>query len=121
MCIRDREREDEVERPAGDQKAQGSAQERQEAGLGEQLPDQPPPTRSDREPDGHFRRAAGGARQQQVGDVRARDSSTKPVTLISSTSGVRASLCTRLWPRGSTTAVSRRARNCFIVWSLMPF
>ena len=41
--------------------------------LDEQLPDDPPPARAERDADGDFARPVGRARQQQVGDVGAGD------------------------------------------------
>ena len=41
--------------------------------LDEQLPDDAPSSRADRDAHGHLTRAVGRAREQQIGDVRARD------------------------------------------------
>ena len=66
-------RGDEVERPAGDEHAGRAAEQREQARLDKQLRDELQPARPEREPDGHLVGAPGGAREEQVGDVGARD------------------------------------------------
>ena len=55
---------------------------------------------ANRQPHRHLAGAAGGAGQQQVGDVGAGDQQHDAVTPSSSMSGARASSRTSLWPRG---------------------
>ena len=55
------------------EQAGGAAQQSEQHALGQQLAHQPLPARAERGADGDFLLPAGGARQQQVGDVGAGD------------------------------------------------
>ena len=67
------ERADEAERPPGRDQPGRTAENGQEARLGQKLRHQVPSRSAEREPHRHLGRAGGGARQQQVRDVGARD------------------------------------------------
>jgi hypothetical protein len=71
--FRGEQRQHQVQRPAGDEQAGDAAERREQARLGEELRDQLPPRRAEREADGHLARAGRGASEQQVRNVRARD------------------------------------------------
>ena len=67
------QRDDKHERPVCDDHAGRSAEHRQQQRFGEELSDQTRPTRTDREPDGHFSGACRRSCEQQVRDVGAGD------------------------------------------------
>jgi hypothetical protein len=66
-------RPDDVETGLGDQQACAATQQAEHDAFRQQLPQQPLPARAERRADRHFLLTAGGACEQQVGDVRARD------------------------------------------------
>ena len=61
-------REQQIERESG-----GGSENGQQQALGEELADEAPASRADREADGDLLSAAGGARQQHAGDIGAGD------------------------------------------------
>ena len=69
----DREGQQRVCRPARQQHAQRAAQQKQQHALDEHLPDEARPAGPERRSDDALPRSRHGARQQQVGDVGARD------------------------------------------------
>ena len=71
--FRRQERADEAQRPLHHEQPGRAAEDGQETELGEQLRQQVPPRRADREPHRHLGRARGRAGEQQVRDVGARD------------------------------------------------
>ena len=62
----------------GEPHASRATAERNEKALGEQLPDESWPARADREPDGDFLPPLGRAREQQVGEIHAREQKHEP-------------------------------------------
>ena len=58
--------------------ARGAAGERDDEVLGEQLPNESSPAGANREPHREFLAALGGARQEQVGEVHAREQQHEP-------------------------------------------
>ena len=62
-----------ADRPAEHHEPRDAAQRREQTRLEQQLAYELTAARANREPHGHLRRAAGGAREQQVRDVGARD------------------------------------------------
>ncbi len=73
VTARDREGQQRVCRPARQQHAERAAQKEQQRALDEHLPDETRPARPERRPDDALSRSRHGARQQEVGDVGARD------------------------------------------------
>ena len=71
--LRWQERADDAERPIGRDQPGRTAENGQQARLGQQLRHQVPSRRAEREPHRHLGLAGGGSRQQQVRDVGARD------------------------------------------------
>ena len=59
--------------PIPDDDAERAADRREQQALGQQLPDQPPARRAERQPDRHLFLPGRRARQQQVRDVGADD------------------------------------------------
>jgi hypothetical protein len=81
---RDRHRQREIQdgqhadEPCGNRDAHERAERPEDHALCEELPDQPRPARTDREPDGDLALACRGTRQEHSGDVRARDEQHEP-------------------------------------------
>ncbi len=67
------QRLDTHQRPASHEKAGEAARDRKQTRFKQQLPDQLPPVRANRQADGHLLGARGSLREQQVRDVGARD------------------------------------------------
>ena len=67
------DRPDDLQRDLGDRQAGGAAENAEQHALGQQLADEAFPARAERRPDGDLFLPAGGAGEQQIGDVGARD------------------------------------------------
>ena len=98
------QRENQVQRPLGDEDAREAAGNgQQDHGLGQQLDDELPATRADRQPDGHLAERAAARASRRLAMLAQAMSRTRPVTPSSSFNGVAASCSTELWPRAPSS------------------
>ena len=112
----------EIERPLRDSEPADAAEQREQARLAQQLPDQLPAPGADRQPDRHLacrvRRRAPAAGWRCW---RRRSAARTPVTPSSSASGALRFAVTLLWPRLPASSTIGFALNRAIVCGLMPF
>ena len=64
--------------PDREQQPDAGAAQREDDAFGQELPEQPTPARAQGRAHRHFRLSSGSPRQQQVGDIRARDQKDEP-------------------------------------------
>ena len=80
-AIRQQQRQ-ETDSPDGEHHAQSAAERREQDALGEELADDPKPSGAQTQPQRDFAAPRGGARQEEVGDIGARDARIRPTSVI---------------------------------------